>query len=310
MKHVKCLLGMLAGVGLIGCQTADAPWKAAPKVEKLGTEQTDGPGAEARHPQEKEDVAVRDRPQPEVHFQPLDLTSDTGDTPLRVEIETFGVPFAKSAIDDVVGQVGLATYPEMQPVSFDTKVVDETGDSYGPNGGERRKRIFIDVTPQGRLADRWYSLTLARIPTTVKMPKHSMHHAIAGGGVGARFSRGSDPTISSVRVCQKEGGRQAVLVDFSERISTEPVVLGQLRLMGASNCKLENSGASSTETVAYTCAQLGGAQDVTVEADGLRAARSGKLTGSRGLTAATASKVSFRWETLGAWDEGCRIQRQ
>jgi len=152
-------------------------------------------------------------PDPQVYFEPVDMSSAVGSSPLQISIHVNqGGKLSDKALAGVASEVALVTWPEMAAIES-TKRTRRMAEGLAI-------AAFVTVVPVKPLSDRWYALKLTKLPAGVAWPSFAAHKQMDGGVVISRFRPGSDPQVASVQACDKEGYTRLV-VDFSERITSE-----------------------------------------------------------------------------------------
>ncbi len=187
---------LIAIVILTGCRSA-APEPAA--GEKLPAAPSSVP---PRFPQ-----AAPPAERPTVWFEPMDGTTNVGTTmDPRVAVDGWGRPIDAALLKQLASGVSLVTWPEMTEVPATVEVTEGSKES-DPRG-------TVKMKPNAPLSDRWYALTVAKLPSELSWPKYSAQDVLPNGSVAARFRTGSEPTLTGIRVCPK--GTVALLL--SERV--------------------------------------------------------------------------------------------
>lgn len=193
---------------------------------------------------------------PVVQIEPGDMTSMIGDTPLRVTVYSGPGPIGKILLEPIANQLRLVETSCGKVVAFATKIRPSDGFAYSEQGYPSSVPGVIEVTPSSSLAaENWYELQVLSLPTGVVPGKRGMHK-LEGGGVSARFSRGSHPTPSTVRRCEKSDGVVTMYVDFSEKVSLgddakSKVQLENELIPGA--CEMDARAHSVARSVHFKC---------------------------------------------------------
>jgi hypothetical protein len=322
-------VALLACVAITSCRQVDdghAQPSAPPPVPgegavKLGTEQTEGPGDRADEPRFVEGAGSPLRPGPTIQIQPADLTSGIDKSAIRVGVNNLGAPVGAQALAALAQSIRLYEWPEMRDVPFTTTVQDVTGNMHASDGYRRADLAYVEVTPATPFADRWYAVVVTALPGNMARPRLSQHQRLPDGSLGARFTPGSHPTVSGIRVCDKGGGSSVVIVDFSERIKIGPDLASRLQMVDAlqskamDTCVLDApstaapSGGTTARFVRFTCQGLDMATSpVKITIDGAVSSPSGGSleTPGKGLGRAEHTLTNDRLES---WDAGCRIMR-
>jgi hypothetical protein len=130
-----------------------------------------------------------------------------GPLPLRVGL-TQGAG-GRDLLGLLAAEIELLTWPEREPVDFDV--------SYHEGRGDFESSLFlqsyVEVHPRRPLEDRWYVLSVRRLPDFVNEPYPPTH--LEGVGVAAsRFHPRSHPVLRRVTACTAQDctlqGNQAI----------------------------------------------------------------------------------------------------
>jgi hypothetical protein len=229
---------------------------------KRGNEQTDTPGDEGRFPP---GASTPLRPAPMIQIQPSDLTTSIDKSPLRIGVDNLGTPVGPAILQAVAREARLYEWPEMNEVQFSVTTHDVT-QTHAPSGYKSGEFAYVEITPASALADRWYAITLSSLPSGVTLPRYAQHETLPGGAIGARFSPGSHPTVSAIRVCEKAGGQKVVMTDLSERVTVDANASNLFGMGVASQSAAKaptcifdapvSSGVTSAKFIRYTCQGL------------------------------------------------------
>jgi hypothetical protein len=165
------------------------------------------PTGESRYP------SGPDRLRPTIQLEPMDMMTAVGDSPLHVLVSKLRADDANDILDRVAEAVSLRTWPELEEVrTASSSSVENSGSSEQAGYGH------VYLQPATSLADRWYALVLDAVPGGVDVPAFAGVHVTDTGKYVSRFRVGSQPVVTGVRLYEKEGRKQVVYVDFSERV--------------------------------------------------------------------------------------------
>ena len=194
------------------------------------------------------------------------------------------------------------------------------GGNYAADGYRKSELAYVEVSPVAPLENRWYVVQLASMPAGLALPKYTEHQRLPDGKLGARFSPGSRPTVTSVRVCERKGGNTSVILEFSERITQESNVADVVRLadVGSSTarpCTVEmppeavSPHGTSAKVVRFACeaVDVGTSSFRLTVADSVSSPSGGTLE-SPG-NGRTAIEQTIPGARLTPWGDGCRIAR-
>lgn len=257
-----------AAVVLAGCRQGGAP--VAPGHKK-GGEQTEGPGGDGKF-----DTALKplDAPPVMLQLQPNDHTSQVGKTPLRVVLTDPAAAVPEAAAIEIAERTDVVSWPELAvvPSTVTRSVGPEPG--YGPGGGRLAGTAEIRVVPTAELdPDAWYALRVRGVLNKYSADARA-HLRQPDGTVLARFSLGSRPALSDIRMCPK-GDSTVVLLDFSERVSAGKSRVGVVEVAsGDLECDEIAEQQDSAETIRFKCSGIPNA--IRIHLTDLRAAN-GKL---------------------------------
>jgi hypothetical protein len=191
------------------------------------------------------------RLRPGVQMVPPDMTSSVGNTPLQILVYNGGEAVGKEILDELAKRVRLVTWPENIPVDVTTVIQD-----FAP----RRENNFpvygsatISVRPSGPLADRWYFLHLASLPSSVRIASAVHISTLPDGRVGARFGTGSDPRLAWVRRCTRQGEGK-IAVDFSESVDASSPTAVRVQVAGkCERTSYISDGGNTGRPIIFTC---------------------------------------------------------
>jgi hypothetical protein len=168
-------------------------------------------------------------------FAPGDLSSSTSSTPITLFVDSGAQGADADLLEKLVEQIELRTYPELEPVDFDVRVMPAARPSRPVRSGDGKTsaateplrdnpgRASIVLLPRRPLASRWHVVSLAALPAGTRPVAWNGVEAPALGAFAARFHPGSAPVLREVRLCEKQDGRAArVIAAFSEGLRVEP----------------------------------------------------------------------------------------
>jgi len=137
-----------------------------------------------------------------VILSPNDLKTNIGTQTLTVTIVDIEWEMTPAQQSQVTERIELRKLPANEAVPFKLSI-----------GPEESDQTVITVQPDSPLAAGWYALSLSSLPEGFKT---------GWGGTDdvprSRFAVGSSPVIRSVMLCQKDGGKMRLVVDFSEPV--------------------------------------------------------------------------------------------
>lgn len=168
-------------------------------------------------------------------FAPGDMSSSAAGGPITLFVDAGSRAADADLLEKVAEQLELRTYPELEPVDFEVRIVPAAPASRPVrSGGDKRSnaveplrdnpgRASIVLLPRRPLESRWHVVSLAQLPAGTRPVAWNGVEAPALGAFAARFHPGSAPVLREVRLCEKQGGRAARLVaSFSEGLRIEP----------------------------------------------------------------------------------------
>jgi virulence-associated protein VagC len=151
-------------------------------------------------------------PRIEYRFEPWDMMTAVGDSPIRLIVAGIG---GASATDEQLSAlsaaVRLRSWPEL--AELPAKVTVQT--SRKPNV------VRLVVEPAAKLTDRWYALAVTKTPEGIAPAEDPANAFVAPDGTRvARFRIGSEPLLVSLResAAVHETNKYVVSFDFSERV--------------------------------------------------------------------------------------------
>jgi hypothetical protein len=243
------------------------------------------------------------KPQPVIWFEPTDMTTALGPSPLKVGLDRLGLNVDTKDIGTLAQEVSLATWPELALVASTNALVPFAAD---PNGG---KRAYVQLNPTATLPDRWYVLRVAKLPAGFQTPPFSVHHQLADGSLGARFRPGSDPRVWGISFCEKPGAIYAINVFFSERVIAPAGATASLEVRQGGN-KLQLAVGQEPPSFGLEAIHLS-----TEKLDPAATLEFAVLPGITSVDGGTplkdqTAKTSFSYQTVVAklqpWGAGCR----
>jgi hypothetical protein len=233
-------------------------------------------------------------PMPQVFFEPVDMTSAVGASPLQVAVHVNqGGTITDATFASLASQVSLVEWPEMKEVPAIKQVKRLSG--------EVAIAGYVTVVPSRPLADRWYALKVASMPPGLAWPTFAAQRAMADGAAISRFRTGSDPQVASVRACDKNG-QTLLIVDFSERVAVTDARLITARYQSGSALACQSwepVGPDGAMSMSRLCDAL----------DDNEALDIGVRQGALGAAAPAMAPLHIGLKTMIAWGEGCRAFR-
>lgn len=308
MRFTICVLILV----LINCHSEDR--SSGEKQGKLGTQ---GPStATAPEPDRTEQqTPINDFPGVLMQLQPGDMTSQAGDTPIKIRlVSSDGQPVSQAVIDSIIAKTSLSEWPASKDVVFETSV-DSTNSGYGPGGGKLLASAEITIRPKAELnRDSWYAVVVRNLDRKLVAASERSHFFKPNGDVVARFVKSSKPTLAAVRVCPKNG-LDTVYVDFSERIAAGATQTGRVNLKRASSaCDAITSDATqdTAEAFVYRCKRADGQQSIADFSVAMANAVGGSQRGVGTLASvgeAFSGEVPFAADSFVSTGDGCQISR-
>jgi len=193
------------------------------------------------------------RPLPILWFEPSDLLTATGTTPIRAMIDNSSSPVDPNLIADVAAQVELREYPSLNKVSVSIVThapkAGVRAHSNEPQGPIEDGRGYVDLQPNSPLADSWYVLSLRQIPKGVRVAPWGSPTPIVGA-YSARFHTGSHPVLTRTLFCDKLGMTRTIL-EFSENVSAADAATAVRVQQGSKVCKIAASGPIPAESMKW-----------------------------------------------------------
>jgi hypothetical protein len=194
-------------------------------------------------------------PKPMLQIEPFDLTSMTTNGALRVSLRTVTTPPSKTILEKIAGQVRLVELKDGTSVPATTEIHEAQPHAYSDLGYPTSLPAFIAVKPSAPLnPDLWYELQVFSVPDEVVAARIGLHN-LDGGGVSARFSPGSHPTLASVRRCRVEDGTASVYFVFSENIRADERMKANVILASeeGEDCRLTLPRSGLARTLHFQC---------------------------------------------------------
>lgn len=318
---IRCILLAMSVVGALtsSCRSPNsgsaAPAIQAPlttNTQKSPANQTDSPPDKIGAASFPENANCPSLPGPMIQIQPMDLTSSIEKSSIRVGVDNLGRPVGESLLAQLAQTIEFVEWPEMNAVPFSTTAQDATGNTQGPNGNPRFDQAYIQVVPQNELSDRWYAVRVRQLPAGIGLPKYAKHETLPDGSIGARFSPGSHPTLTTVRVCNVDDPeKSSVTVEFSERVAVTPDISKLIAIgSGPSSCVLEFDfskmpPAPSARFLRFACSRLAPSATVDLSiSDAIKSPSGGGLE----RVGVGGARIDHRISgaELGEWAENCR----
>lgn len=237
-----------------------------------------------------------------VWFMPNDLMTRVEADALGVGIESQSPTVAPSLVEEVLSQVELVTWPELQAVPV------EMSSHSDPAHDGIAARAVISVRPVSALEDRWYALSLRRPVDGARVAMFQPHQVAADGRTASRFHPGSRPTVTGIRVCGPRDGSYRVLVELSERTLpvSRPSEYFRMVQRGTSlSCRdvPTYEPYANGSALAFDCDSFDRGQPFQIDVSaGIRS-----VIGPRELRVA---HLEGRWDTAMEINEGCRLIRE
>jgi hypothetical protein len=216
-----------------------------------------------------------------------------GDGRLAVTVDNLGSPVGQLLVD-LQARLSLRTWPELEVVPAAVNVTDTTGQE----GTD--KYAHLVVQPDVVLADRWYGLLIAGLPTGFAWPTYNSAHAIDDMTWVSRFRTGPEPLVLSILSCEK-GTATSLSIEFSEPIMASSISpsVGFTRADGTPiDCTPPDLPSdSSTWGAAYRCPEMKTPFEVDIH-DGLLSKSGLRLM---------PQHIAVVPEMMVPWGEGCRM---
>jgi hypothetical protein len=121
-------------------------------------------------------------------------------------------------------------FPSGAPVALVAGIHEASEGLDGGQGYPQTISDYVEAKPSTPLAPGdWYELQLSSVPPEVRLEPLGMRNLV-GGGVSARFTTGSHPTLQSLHGCAKSDGSFSVDLTFSEEVNVTTDIGTQVRL--------------------------------------------------------------------------------
>jgi hypothetical protein len=209
-------------------------------------------------------------PPPTLGIEPPDLTSDIGESPIRLVLFAIGATISPSDVDAVRGALSIVDGAGLS-LPFHTQISSEPTGSLGPG----TNRTFVTLKPDSALPPGWFSINLTKIPVGWRL---------AGGGVWssstapnslatARLARGDAPVLRSLTVCWPEQ-KVELGVQFSQNVLVSTGTDAKLSVVADEvPCDMRAAQDLNTETVEFLCKGQAMPSDIQLVFDGLTSAQ-------------------------------------
>ena len=165
-------------------------------------------------------------------LEPVDLTSLLGLGPIRAAVSSTDLSALpkRSVLETIAGSLSLVEFPIGAPVAFVAEIHEASEGLDGGQGFPQTISDYVEAKPSTPLAPGdWYELQLLSVPPDVRLEPLGMRK-LAGGGVSARFTTGSHPTLQSLHGCAKSNGSFSADLTFSEEVNVTADIGTQVRL--------------------------------------------------------------------------------
>jgi len=209
---------------------------------------------------------------PHLRFEPPDLTSSIGTTPLRVVIDEnkgVGKLLAPGGLATVASLVSLHTYPgdAVVPTTLQLKQAQNI-----QGEGELVGETAITLVPAKPLSPQWYALVVS--PAAAQLvffpdPVAPWAKKLPDGRLIVRFHPSVQPVVSVVQVCE---ARLGVGITFSERVVFTKKLEDQFEITqgGKQLCQPDYPAENSYTGYVWQCPTLDPSLPLTVTiADGI-----------------------------------------
>ena len=259
---------------------------------------------------------------PVLSFEPPDLSTSTGQTPIRAFIANNGRPVDSAVLAELVAAVELRRAPEMAVVPVKAEIVRNPEPNAvhkdGPLNGQplpnampaELDRTIVELQPLTPLTDSWHVVSLSRRPSGLQLGGVSSSPPVSGV-YSVRFHTGTSPTLSQVLFCPKSDGSVKATFYFSENVSGSVKfddAIG-LRQTGAS-CSVTESGPDPSRVwwIEQTCKGLDSNAELHVFANSGIKSRGGQPL--RAFAGQDMVEAGARLSELPEGEPGCKVWRQ
>lgn len=152
-------------------------------------------------------------PTPLLSFEPADLTSEVGDTPLMLVVSRVGPDIPDELASGLIKGVSLQSVSDQRAVPIEVTLtpVEE---------GSRRNPRYLVVRPTEKLGAEWYEMRVVLSDESIR--PHPLVQ-FEDGVAKSLFHPEEFPVARAVRMCLEQNGAWWLEVRFSELVKFVPV---------------------------------------------------------------------------------------
>ena len=180
-------------------------------------------GCSAPPPVSSEPPPVR-RP-PLVRITPDDHTTNIGDRPLRVVIESARA-IDVHLVQALAERVSLRAWPERTAIAASVVPVEVAGHA-----------AAVELHATARLPDRWVAIEVAPLPAALMWDESAPSLQLPDGARIARVRTGSEPTVASIELCE-EAPSLVVTLRLSEPVEGDAMTALTLHADAGARCEV------------------------------------------------------------------------
>lgn len=254
---------------------------------------------------------------PVVFIQPAHLLSQTGETPLRVYLDS-SEPVRPEVLDELAAAIQLSERIGMTPVPFGVvkfnpspyqAPLDNPVKGHVPRSPPRpSERAHVEIRPIAPLKAKWYVLSISKLPAGTRLPEPQSPAPLEGVACSV-FHPSSSPVLARVTICKKAANVFRAAFHFSENVDYSSSSLsGFLSIeqpAGARTCTHLVSGSGSSPRFELDCPGFSEVDPwrIVMKAGLTSTARGGMVTTSSG--SASANSI-VNLASLSDWQPGCK----
>lgn len=231
--------------------------------------------------------------------QPADLTSDTGDSPVRVILQPWARGRVTTALIQEVTEM-ISAESNGRALMLDIELeIDNATDSLNPEADATYPTSLLIRPRETEWPDSWVDLRIGPLSSSLK----AIHVRTVDNHVVTRFCTGSRPIIRGIELCPKPDQTLRFMVHFSESVGDEEAERYLLVSQEGASCQVLAQPVD-TSSVTYDC--HGFALDIEFSfamLAGMRAASGLQVAAYDGSDSVRMSGV---YNDLQPTEEGCR----
>lgn len=195
-------------------------------------------------------------PLPMLEIEPADLTSMAASVSLRVTLQRGSGRAPRVLLGEIAAQVRLVDLANGSSMPITTEIHEAEDRAHSEIGYPTSIPAYVAVKSSAVLEpERWYDLRVAKLPDGVAAAKLGLRQ-LEDGGVSARFSPGSHPTLVSAQRCVREDGTSSVHLNFSESVKSDVGIREKVLLESEEGvgCQLSLPPSGIARTLHFNCA--------------------------------------------------------